>query len=76
MLVAAMHRLVRANPRRGCRHIATLLRREGWRVNDKRVHRLWQQEGFKVPRKQRKKRAVGDGSNACDQRVATARNDV
>jgi transposase InsO family protein len=76
LLVAAMHQLVRDNPRRGCRYIATCLRRQGWRVNDKRVHRLWKQEGFKVPRKRHKKRAVGDASNACDKRAATRRNDV
>lgn len=75
-LVQDMHALVQKNPRRGCRHIATLLRAEGWRVNDKRVHRLWKKEGFRVPRKRRKKRAVGDASNACDKRVATAMNDV
>ena len=27
----------------GYRRIATLLRRAGWEVNDKRVERLWQQ---------------------------------
>ena len=76
LLVAAMHQWVKAEPRRGCRHIARCLRREGWRVNYKRVHRLWKQEGFKVPRKRHKKRAVGDSSNACDKRAATCRNDV
>lgn len=49
LLVAAMHQLVKDNPRRGCRYTTTCLRREGWRVNYKRVHRLWKQEGFKVP---------------------------
>ena len=71
-----MQRLVKENPRRGYRHITTLLRREGWRVNRKRVHRLWKKEGFKVPRKHRKKRAIGDASNACDKRIATEKNDV
>ncbi len=76
LLVAAMHDLVKKHPRRGCRYITTCLRRQGWRVNYKRVHRLWKQEGFKVPRKRHKKRAVGDSSNACDKRAATSRNDV
>lgn len=74
--MAAMRRLVKDNPRRGCRYITTCLRREGWQVNRKRVHRLWKQEGFKVPRKRHKKRAVGESSNACDKRAATSRNDV
>lgn len=76
VLLNEMKRLVRANPRRGCRYITTCLRREGWHVNYKRVHRLWKQEGFKVPRKRHKKRAVGDASNACDKRAAHAPNDV
>ncbi len=71
-----MHRLVEENPRRGCRHIGTLLREEGWRVNHKRVHRLWKKEGFRVPRKRRKKRAIGNSGNACDKRAATGKNDV
>ena len=29
--------------------------REGWRVNHKRVERIWRQEGLKVPKKQPKK---------------------
>jgi len=76
LLVAAMHALVRKHPRRGCRYITACLRREGWRMNHKRVHRLWKQEGFKVPRKRRKKRSIGDSANACDKRVAASRNDV
>ncbi len=75
-LLEDMKRLVKDNPRRGCRHITLLLHREGWCVNYKRVHRLWKQEGFRVPRKHCKKRAVGDSSNACDKRMATAKNDV
>ena len=75
-LLTRMAELVKERPRAGCRTITALLRDEGWRVNYKRVHRLWKQEGYKVPRKRRKKRAVGDASNACDKRSATHRNDV
>lgn len=75
-LLARMQELVEKNPRRGCRYISQLLRAEGWKVNYKRVHRLWKQEGYKVPRKRRKKRAVGMDANACDKRKATAPNDV
>lgn len=71
-----MKTLVGENPRRGCRYITALLRQEGFGVNHKRVHRLWKQEGYKVPRKARKKRAVGNASNACDKRAATGPNDV
>jgi transposase InsO family protein len=65
-----MHELVREHPRYGYRRIWALLRREGWRVNRKRVHRLWRREGLKVPKKQRKKRGLGSGQNACSRRRA------
>ena len=41
--------------RYGYRRITELLQREGWRVNHKRVERLWRQEGLKVPKKQKKR---------------------
>jgi len=75
-LLSRLAALVGENPRRGCRYISRLLREDGWAVNYKRVHRLWKQEGYKVPRRRRKKRAIGYDSNACDKRVATAPNDV
>ena len=58
-LVRRMWELVRERPRFGDRRITRLLRREGGTVNPQRVHRLWKQEGLKVPEKQRKKRAIG-----------------
>ena len=76
MLIKDIHKLVGEHPRFGCRRITQLLREEGWRVNYKRVHRLWKQEGFKVPRRSRKKRYLGNGSNACDKRKAAGVNDV
>jgi transposase InsO family protein len=75
-LLARLRELVRENPRRGCRYLGKVLRNEGWPVNHKRVHRLWKQEGYKVPTKRHKKRAIGTASNACDKRCATAMNDV
>jgi transposase InsO family protein len=41
--------------RYGYRRIAALLRREGWKVNHKRVQRIWRQQGLKVPAKQPKR---------------------
>ncbi len=46
--------------RYGCRRITALLRTEGWRVNHKRVERIWRQEGLKVLQKQ--PNAAGYGS--------------
>ena len=40
--------------RYGYRQITNLLRIEGWRVNHKRVERIWRAEGLKVPKRQPK----------------------
>lgn len=69
-LVKRMHELVRENPRYGYRMITGLLRLEGWRVNTKRIHRLWKRESFKVPRRQVKKRRLGTSENSCTRRKA------
>jgi putative transposase len=37
--------------RYGYRRITALLREEGWKVNHKRVERIWRSEGLKVPKK-------------------------
>jgi transposase InsO family protein len=50
-----MIELTRQYGRYGYRRVAALLRDAGWQVNDKRVERLWQREGLKVPMKQPKK---------------------
>lgn len=44
--------------RYGYRRLTILLRREGWRVNAKRVYRLYRQENLSVRTKVRKKRAA------------------
>jgi len=69
-LVTRMHELVRFYPRYGYRFIGAKLRQEGWHVNIKRVYRLWRREGFKVPRKARKKRRLGHSGNSCVRRRA------
>jgi transposase InsO family protein len=50
--------------RYGYRRITALLKAEGWRVNHKRVERVWREEGLKVPKKQpkRKRLWLNDGS--------------
>jgi putative transposase len=69
-LIMAMLELVRRRPRYGYRRITDLLRVEGWRVNRKRIYRLWRQEGLKVPKKQRKRRRLGSSDNAAIRRRA------
>jgi putative transposase len=75
-LVARMLELVRQRPRFGYRRIAALLRSEGWRVNVKRIYRLWRREGLKVPRKTRKRRGLGSSANACHVRRAEHQDHV
>ena len=50
--------------RYGYRRITALLKAEGWRVNHKRVERIWREEGLKVPQKQPKRGRLylNDGS--------------
>ena len=62
-LLLRIRALARENPRYGYRRIRALLRREGWSVNLKRVHRLWRREGLKVPRIQSKGRRLGQSLN-------------
>jgi len=75
-LLKRIHELVRAHPRRGYRMICGMLRLEGWRVNAKRIERLWRLEGLKVPRKQRKKRRTGSSSDAVGRKRAVRPNEV
>jgi len=63
-------------PRAGYRTAARHLRREGWRITDKRVQRLWREEGLKVPQKQRKKRRLGTSAQSSQRQRASAPNEV
>ncbi len=72
-LLKRMVELSRENPRYGYRRVWALLRREGWAANKKRVHRLWKEEGLRVPDKQRKRRRLlleGTSENGCARRRA------
>ncbi len=75
-LVERMIELSRENPRYGYRRVWALLRREGWPVNKKRVHRLWREEGLKVPDRQRKRRRLSDAENSCTRRRAEHKDHV
>jgi putative transposase len=56
-LRARLRELAEARPRFGYPRLHVLLRREGWKVNIKRVYRLYKLEGLGVRTKKRKKRA-------------------
>jgi putative transposase len=62
-LRAFLRDFARRRPRWGWRRAAKEAREAGWHVNDKRVRRLWRDEGLKVPYKRRKKRLVGIGTH-------------
>jgi len=49
-------------PRWEWRRAAKAARRAGWKVNDKRIQRLWREEGLKVPYRKRKKPHRGIGT--------------
>lgn len=48
--------LAQRHPRYGYRRVWALLRREGWVVNRKRVHRLWRAAQLQVPPRHRRRR--------------------
>src|SRR5205807_3882388 len=60
----------------GGRRIWALLRRDGGRINHKRVYRLWRQQGLNVPKKQRKKQRLGSSANSCVRRPAEYKGHV
>ena len=76
LLVKRMEKLRRKRPRYGYRRIWQGLVREGWRVNLKRVHRLWKQEGWQIRKKAKKKRRLGSSENGITLRRAQRRNHV
>ena len=51
----AVVRLASRYGRYGYRRVTAMLQWEGWRVNHKRVERIWRREGLKVPAKQPKR---------------------
>ena len=51
--------------RYGYRTVTGLLRLAGWRVNRKRVERIWKQEGLKVPKKQPKRGRLWLNDGSC-----------
>jgi putative transposase len=58
-------RLASRYGRYGYRRVTELLRREGWRVNHKRVERIWRAEGLKVPKRQKPRRRLWLNDGSC-----------
>ena len=62
--------------RYGYRRITALLRQDGWRVNHKRVERIWRCEGLKVPQKQPKRERLWFNDGSCIRKRPEYRNHV
>ena len=65
LLVARIVELAIQYGRYGYRRITTMLKGEGWKVNHKRVERIWRNEGLKVPQKQPKRARLWLNDGSC-----------
>ena len=75
-LVGDMVALATRYGRYGYRRITALLHQEGWRVNHKRVERLWRREGLKVPKRQPKRGRLWLNDGSCVRRRPQRPNHV
>ena len=74
--VARMVELATQYGRYGYRRVTAILHGEGWKVNPKRVERLWRQEGLKVPSRQPKRRRLWLNDGSCVRLRAARKNHV
>ncbi|MFQ5479631.1 MAG: IS3 family transposase [Candidatus Binatia bacterium] len=58
-LAASMREIAYRYPRYGCPRVTFELRREGYKDNHKRIHRIWKAEGLSLKRKRPKRRRYG-----------------
>ena len=58
-------RLASEYGRYGYKRITALLNQDGWRINHKRVARIWREEGLKVPSRQPKRSRLWLGDGFC-----------
>jgi len=75
-LTAAIIDLAKQYGRYGYRRVTGLLRADGWRVNHKRVERIWRREGLKVPAKQKKRSRLWLNDGSCIRLRPERRNQV
>lgn len=75
-LITRMTELATQYGRYGYRIVTGMLRNEGWKVNHKRVERLWRREGLKVPRRQRPRRRLWLNDGSCVRLRPQHRNHV
>ena len=78
-LVKRMNELANAHPRYGYRRVWALLRGDGWRINRKRIERLWRLEGHRVPPRRLKasgQKAYGAADNSVWNLAASRPNHI
>jgi transposase InsO family protein len=79
-LIKAVKRLARKHPYWGYRRIYVVLDRKGWKVNLKRVRRLWRELHLQRPVRRRRPDKLGpkrgSSANSCQSRPARFKNDV
>ena len=76
VLCAEIVQLASQYGRYGYRRITVLLQNDGWRVNHKRVERIWRQEGLKVPKRQPKRGRLWLNDGSCVRLRPEHRNHV
>lgn len=76
MLVQEMIELATQYGRYGYRRITAMLRHRGWKVNHKRIERMWRREGLKVPSKQPKRRRLWLNDGSCVRLRPSGKNHV
>lgn len=62
--------------RYGYKRVTALLRAAGWRVNHKRVERIWREEALKVPARQKKRKRLYLNDGSCIRLRAHWKNHV
>jgi transposase InsO family protein len=65
MVTERIVELAKEHGRYGYRRITAMLHNEGWKVNHKKVERIWRQEGLKVPQKQPKRGRLWFNDGSC-----------
>jgi len=75
-LTADILRLARKHKRYGYRMITAKLLQEGWKVNHKRVQRIWRKEALQVPQRRKWKKSQGSSENSCSAKKAEYMNQV
>ena len=73
-----MRRIARRRQRFGSPRVYRELRADGWRMNHKRIERIWREENMQVPQKQHRRQRLphGGSENSCVRRHAQYKDHV